>query len=140
MTPDDVRAFVQDHAEHWASRDAALLAADHAENGVVESPTTGTHHGRHQIEQSYERWFDAFPDLEFTIENVVADHDQAAVFFCLTGTHQSTFLGLPATGKRIEFRGVLLERFESGQLVHERRIHDFTGLMVRLGVLKVKPG
>ena len=124
MSPNEIRAFVRSHAE----------------SGVVESPTTGTHHGRRQIAQSYERWSAVFPDLDFKVENVIADHDQAAVFFAVSGTHRGSFLGLPATGKRIQFRGVLLQRFEQNELVYERRIHDFTGLLVRLGVLKVKPG
>ena len=140
MTANEIRALVERRAASFRSQDAAALAADHAEHGVVESPSTGTHRGRREIQESYERWTAAFPGGEYTVETVIVENDQAAVFFRLAGTHQGDFLGLPATGKRIEFQGVLLQRFENNQIVHERRIYDFSGVMIKLGILKVKPG
>ena len=56
MTPTDIRTFVQLHADHVCSHDATRMAADYAEDGVVESPSTGTHRGRQQIEESYKTW------------------------------------------------------------------------------------
>ena len=44
-----------------------------------------------------------------------------------------------ATGKRIEFGCVFLKRREGELVAHERRIYDFSGLLIKLGVLKVKP-
>ncbi len=140
MTADEIRDFVRRHIENLNTHDSTLVAASHAENGVVESPSTGTHRGRKEIAQRYELWVAAFPDLAFAVEDVVVELSQAALFFRLTGTHRGEFLGLPATGKRIEFRGVFLQRLENEQIVHERCIYDFSGLLIRLGVLKVKPG
>ena len=59
--------------------------------------------------------------------------------FHAAGTHQGEFLGLPATEKQVEFRAVFLQELQDDHIVHERRIYDFTGLLIRLGVLKVKP-
>ena len=47
----------------WRARDAAALAADHAADGVVVSPTGGVLEGRAEIERIYRVWFSAFPDL-----------------------------------------------------------------------------
>ncbi len=138
MTPDEIRDFVRRYAEHLNAHDAAVVAADHAENGIVESPSTGTHRGRLEIAQWYDLWMTAFPDLAFTVEDVVAENSQAVLFFRLTGTQRGKFLGLPATGKRIEFRGVFLQRLENEQIVHERCIYDFSGVLIKLGVLTVK--
>jgi steroid delta-isomerase-like uncharacterized protein len=140
MTTDEIRTFVQRHVEHISTHDAVLTAGDHAEDGILESPSTGTHQGRTEITQNYERWNRAFPDFEVMLDNIVAEDDQAAVFFRLAGTHHGDFLGLPATGKRIEFRGVMLLRFESNLIAYERRLYDFSGLLIKLGILKVKPG
>ena len=49
-------------------------------------------------------------------------------------------MGLPPTGKRIEFLFVALQRFENDKIARERRIYDFSGLLIKLGVLRVKPG
>ena len=76
------------------------------------------------------------------MEKVVAETDRAAVFFTVSGTHEGSFLGLPATGRQIEFRGVRLVRlvrFKGSHMAHERFLYDFSGMLVKLGVLRVSP-
>ena len=140
MTTDETRTFVQRHVENLRSHDAALAARDHADDGILESPSTGTHRGRGEIAQNYDRWYRAFPDIESTVDHVIAEDNHAAVFLRFAGTHQGDFLGLPPTGKRIEFQAVFLQQLHYNQIVHERRIYDFSGLLIKLGILKVKPG
>ena len=48
-------------------------------------------------------------------------------------------MGLAPTDKRFRFRLVYLIEVKDGQIVRERRIYDFTGLLVQVGVLKAKP-
>jgi steroid delta-isomerase-like uncharacterized protein len=139
MTPDQVRRFVERHVDAYEARDPQLLAADHAPTGTVESPSAGQQVNPAQIAGAYERWFAAFPDLDLQIENLVADTDQAAAFVRVTGTHRGDFMGLPATGKHIEFPVVLLLQFQDNLIVHERRVYDFSSVLIQLGLLKVKP-
>ena len=49
------------------------------------------------------------------------------------------FFGLPGTNRRIDFRGSRLMQMNGELIVHERRIYDFTGLLVQMGVLRAKP-
>ena len=56
-----------------------------ASSRVPASESSG---GRQAIAQGYARWFAAFSDMELFIDSVVAEGDQAAVIFRLTGTHQ----------------------------------------------------
>ncbi len=140
MTTDEIRAFEVDHVAKIGTHDANVIAADFTDDGVVESPSLGIQRGRQAIAQGYARWFAAFSDMELFIDSVVAEGDQAAVIFRLTGTHQGEFMGLPPTGKRIEFLFVALQRFENDKIARERRIYDFSGLLIKLGVLRVKPG
>ena len=139
MTAEEVQAFAHGFFDHLQARDAAVLAEDYAPDATADSPSLGTLQGRSAIEQGHRRWFSAFPDLVLTLEEVVAQDDIATLVFRATATHQDEFLGLPATGKRIEFRAVFLLKLRDHQIVYERRIYDFTGLLIRLGVLKVKP-
>ncbi len=140
MTPDEIRAFMTQHQAKFDAGDAAALAADYTEDGTMETLSTGTHRGRQQIEEFYQRWTQAFPGMGHTAETVVAEEDRAASFFVVSGTHAGNFLGLPATGKRIELRCVRLVRFEHGLIAHERFVYDFSGLLIKLGVVKAKPG
>jgi len=123
----------------WRARDAGALAADHAADGVVVSPTGGVLEGRAEIERIYRVWFTAFPDLSFTTEDLIIEDDRVALLCRVTGTHSGEFFGTPATGRHIDVAGALIYRLENGAIVHERRILDFTGLLVQVGVLRAKP-
>ncbi len=81
--PDEVRTFVPRHLERFQQRDPAALAAAHAVDGIVDSPSAGTHRGRPAIEKVYRAWFAAFPDLEITQDDLVVENDHAALFFQL---------------------------------------------------------
>ena len=139
VTADEVRAFAERHIDHWVALDAAAIAADHALDGVVDSPSAGTHRGREAIRKTLQQWIDSFPDLRFTCEQIIADTDAAAIVFSLRGTQQEPFLGVPAAGQVLESRMVLIQRFENGLVAHEQRIYDFTLVLARLGVIKIGP-
>ena len=139
MTADEVRAFAERHIEHWQARDAAAIAADHAPDGVVESPSAGTHQGRQAIRKALQTWFDSFPDMRFPTEQIVADTDAAAIVVTVQGTQQGEFFGVPAAGQHLKFRMVLAQRFENGLITHEQRIFDFTSVLARLGLIKIRP-
>jgi steroid delta-isomerase-like uncharacterized protein len=139
MTRDEVFALFERREAAWRTRNAALLAEDHMEDGVVVSPTGGVLEGRADIKHIYEVWFRAFPDLTFTTEDLIVDDDRVALLGRVCGTHQGEFLGMSATGRRIEISCVFIYRLENGAIAHERRVLDFTGLLVQVGVLRAKP-
>ena len=124
MTRDEIFALFNRREAAWEARDAASLTADHAADGVVVSPTGGVLEGRVEIERIYRVWFTAFPDL---------------VLCRITGSHAGEFFGMPPTGRRIEVAGAFIYRLQNGLIAHERRILDFTGLLVQVGVLRAKP-
>ena len=57
----------------------------------------------------------------------------------LSGTHAGEFFGVAATGRHIEVQIVMILTIADGLIVEERRIYDFTGFLVQVGVLKAKP-
>ena len=137
MTPEEVQAFVHRYVGYQQAHDAVALAKLYTVDATVESPFVGTHKGRDAIEKGFRRWFASFPDLKFAPEGIVAAGSEVSLAFHASGTHQGEFLGL--TGKRVEFRAVFLLTLADDHIVHERRIYDFTGLLIKLGILKVKP-
>lgn len=139
MTRAEIERFYEDRRRAWFDRDPAALAAGHAEDGVVESPTHGRLTNRAAIRGVYATWFDAFPDLKFVQEDLIVEDDRAAVFFLSTGTHMKPFASVPASGRHMELRGVFLATFRDGLITHERRYYDSTALLVQIGMLKTKP-
>ena len=59
----------------------------------------------------------AFPDLEMTIEQQIAEGPWVATRVTYRGTHAGEFGGIPATGRRIEFAGTAMDRLEGGKVV-----------------------
>ena len=137
MTADEGRAFAKRHIDHYTELDAVGIAGDHAPDGVVESPSAGTHTGTEAICENLQRWFDSFPDFRFTTEQIVADTDAAAIVLMIRGTQQGAFFGVAPAGQHLEFRMVLIQRFENGLIAHEQRVYDFSGVLAKLGVIKI---
>jgi predicted ester cyclase len=59
----------------------------------------------------------AFPDLEMTIEQQIAEGPWVATRVSFRGTHMGEFAGVPATGRRIEYSGTAMDRLENGKVV-----------------------
>ena len=140
MTRDQLVTLFAHREDLWKRRDARGLAATHSDNGTVISPMFATVHGRPAIEKSYKDIFAVFPDMEMVAEELVIDDDRAAQAFRAVATHAQDFFGISATHRRFDIQGVLLFRVENDLIVHERRIYDFTSLLIQVGVLKARPG
>jgi C-1 hydroxylase len=139
LTHTDLRAFVDRYITVQQRRDPAELAAFHAEDGIVESPMYGTLVGRAAVEEAWRAFFRSFPDATFDVEQVIVEPPDLAVFATVTATHVNEFFGLPGTNRRIDFRGARLMRMDGDLIAQERRIYDFTGILVQVGVLRAKP-
>jgi len=139
MTRDEIVAFFGRRQELYDNLDAAALAADYADDAVIESPSAGVHTGRAAAEQSLRGVFGAFLDMKVKMEGLVIDGDRVAQALSIEGTHIGAFMGVPPTGKHFRLTAVFLYEIGACQIVRERRIYDFTGLLVQIGMLKAKP-
>jgi steroid delta-isomerase-like uncharacterized protein len=64
-----------------------------------------------------------------------AEEAKVCTRFTWTGTHRGTFLGIPATGKHIAVKGVVIDRLEGGKMADSRILMDTFGMMQQLGVI-----
>ncbi len=77
----------------------------------------------------------AFPDVHYTIEDIVLGEDKAALRVTMRGTHRGEFLGVAPTGRTIEVQELQIEHLRDGQIVaHWHQIDDL-GLQRQLGLL-----
>jgi uncharacterized protein (TIGR02246 family) len=139
MTRDEILALVERRRAAWGAHDPVALARTHAEDGIAVSPFGGAQEGRAEIERVYTLWFSAFPDIAMEKGDLLIDGDRAVLITRLAGTHAGDFFGLPPTGRHVEVQVALLMKVAGGVVVEERRIYDFTGVLVQVGVLKAKP-
>jgi steroid delta-isomerase-like uncharacterized protein len=76
----------------------------------------------------------AFPRMEFSIDHMVAEEDRVAVRFRIRAVHSGDYLGIPATGRTVEFSGMVLYRLEEGRIVETWLHPDNLTLLQQLGV------
>ena len=139
MTRDEANVLFAARDAMWGRGDIHGLASLHAEDGIIISPLFGIIRGLPAIEKSYREIFKIFNDLTLTTNEIVADGDRVAQFFSTRATHTSEVFGIPATGRKFVIQGVLIFSFEDGRIIKERRLYDFTGMLVQLGLLKARP-
>jgi steroid delta-isomerase-like uncharacterized protein len=140
MTRNEIADFLARRADGWARHDATALAADHADDAVVDSPLAGGKvTGREAIERLYQTYFNAFPDLTTKEEEITIDGDRVAVLMRGAGTDTGGFMGLAPTGRAVEFAVALFYELRDGRIIRERRVYDFAGLLLQVGALKAKP-
>jgi steroid delta-isomerase-like uncharacterized protein len=139
VTRDEAQQFFDRRVAAWRLRDVDVLMNAHTDDCVLESPLAGKVTGRAAIENVYRAFVKSFPDL--TIENpeFVADGDRIVQTVTFSGTNTGGFMGMAPTGKHFSFDAVLICTMHDGLIAHEKRIYDFTGFLLEIGVLKAKP-
>jgi steroid delta-isomerase-like uncharacterized protein len=139
MTHDEVLTLLARREEAWRQRDSVALAADYTDDCVIDSPYGGRLEGRRAAEDVYAQFFRAFPDLKFNPLATVIDGDTVALLTTISGTHRGEFFQLPPTNRPFSINVAWFYTFAGDRIAFERRVYDFTGLLVKIGVLKAKP-
>jgi steroid delta-isomerase-like uncharacterized protein len=100
---------------------------------IGHSPTGDTNF--EQWKQHRASLYTAFPDLNWTIEDMIAEGDKIVVRFRASGTQKGTFQGLPPTERPINITGVAIYRIASGKFAEDWAFMDTLGVMRQLGVI-----
>jgi len=78
-----------------------------------------------------------FPDIQWTLEEMVAEGDKVAVRYTMRGTHQGVFLGVQPTGKPIVVQAINFYRLVDNQIIEEYGQPDMLGLLQQIGAVSV---
>ncbi len=74
----------------------------------------------------------AVPDLELTVEDLIAEGDKVVARNTWRGTHKGDFFGLPASNRRFTLEGIVIWRIAGGKIVERWATVDRLGLMQQL--------
>lgn len=80
---------------------------------------------------------ETFPDLEATVNKMIAEDDLVAVSNTYTGTHEGEFMGATGTGETVTFDGLVFFRIGDGKVAETWGLIDNLGLMRQLGVTEI---
>jgi len=76
-----------------------------------------------------------FPDIQWSLKDIVAEGDKVAAHFIMHGTHQGSFFGVPPTQKAIVVQAMNFYHLSDGQIVEEHGQPDFLGLLQQIGAM-----
>ena len=139
MTRDEIDRQLSLQKEAFARRDGDALTALHAPDGTFESPAYGVVQGRPAIREVYQYWYTAFPDFLLTWETALIDPPRASYMWLFTGTTSGPFFGDTKPGSKITMTGASESLYGPEGIIAIRHVFDFSGTLMRTGVLKVKP-
>lgn len=77
----------------------------------------------------------AFPDLQETIEDLIAEGDKVVERFSLRGTHRGEFMGVAPTGREVSWTAQAIYRMVDGKIAEIWVEANLLGLMLQLGVI-----
>jgi predicted ester cyclase len=80
-----------------------------------------------------------FPDVVSTIEDLIAEGDKVVARWTSHATHRGEYMGIPPTGREVEFAGISLYRIERNRITESWTVEDELGLMLQIGTVP-EPG
>jgi steroid delta-isomerase-like uncharacterized protein len=121
--------------EGWNRGNLAVVDQIYAPNYVQHEPAPVPVTSSEALKHYVAGYRSAFPDLSFTIDDLIAEEDKVVWRFTSTGTNSGSFMGMPPTGKPSTVTGIVVFRFENSRIVEAWVNFDALGLMQQLGVI-----
>ncbi len=136
MQPEENKALIRRFVEEVLNQknlDAVdeLLTPDHLDHSVPP----GLPPGREGIRQGMAMYLAAFPDLQVTIDDQIAEGDKVTNRYTSRATHRGELFGLPPTGNRVTYTTTDVIRVAGGKLAKRWAVDDRLGMMQQLGVV-----
>ena len=136
MSTEDNKAVVRRFYEEVMNQKKRAVLDEVFDLNVVDHfAPPGTPGGLEGARQTLGMFLTAFPDLHFTVEDLIAEGDKVVARATLSGTQQGAFMGIPPTGKHVTMTGIDINRFVGGKSVEHWVEMDTLGLMQQLGVI-----
>ena len=96
----------------------------------------GSNRGPESMRQLITMLHTAFPDVHYTIEEMLAEGDMVSCRLIMNGTHQGSFMGIAPTGRSVRQQAQMhFVRFRNGKVIEHWAVRDDLGLMRQLDII-----
>jgi steroid delta-isomerase-like uncharacterized protein len=134
MSTEDNKAHVRRGFEAVNQKNLAVFD-ELLDPDVVFHNASTTMQGLEAYKQFLSMYITAFPDLQFTVEDMIAEGDRVVARCTTRGTHQGSLMGIPPTGKQVKSTLIFIDRIVNGKGVEQWSNGDDLGLLQQLGVI-----
>jgi steroid delta-isomerase-like uncharacterized protein len=107
------------------------------EDFVELDPLPGQSQGRDGLKEVIRQMRASFPDMHWVVDEMIGEAEKVCTRFTWTGTQRGPFLGVPASGRHITVKGVVIDRLVAGKMADSRILMDTLSMMQQLGALPV---
>jgi steroid delta-isomerase-like uncharacterized protein len=129
------KALVRGFLESWNSGDLKSMERLWAPD-MVHHTRTGKY-GRAQVFSLIAGFMEAFPDIKFSIDSIIAEGDLVTTRMTARATHRQSFMGVPATGREIKCTAMGTVRIANGRIVEHWSVMDELYMLQQLGLVPV---
>ena len=129
---DLVRGWIENlNKQNWAAIDECIAASFIGHEPEREARREG-------MEESFTRFYKAFPDYLWTIEDIIAEGDKVVVRMTGLGTHKGEYGGVAPTDKQAKLPNIGIFRIAGGKIVEDWPQRDNLGFLRQLGILPTR--
>jgi steroid delta-isomerase-like uncharacterized protein len=120
----------------WNSHDPAHVAAHYTEDCYgMDVAIARPQIGRAGVQGMFAAYYQAFPDLTITEDDMIVDGDHVALFWTAHATHLGPILNIPPSGRPVTARGVNRLVLQDGLVCETLTIWDVAGMLRGMGLL-----
>jgi steroid delta-isomerase-like uncharacterized protein len=127
-----IRRFIDDVINHGRYEVCDEIVA---EDFLELDPLPGQREGREGLKEIIAMLRSAFPDIHWVTHETISSGEKVVTRFTWTGTHRGDFLGIPATGRPVTVKGIVIDRVVNSRMTDSRILMDTFGMMTQLGVI-----
>src|SRR4051812_26918075 len=125
MTTEDNKKFMNHFLEEVINKKNLDAANDLVSEDFTEHvPFPGQGPGREGLKFALTSMFTGFPDLNWKVQEQIAEGEKVVTRFTWTGTHKGEFMGIPPTHKKVEVWGVVIDVVSNGLFSESRILMD----------------
>ena len=135
MSIEENKEIVRRYQEAYNNNDLDALSEIVAMDVLTPRIMAGVPSGLEGAKAVHQIMLKGFPDFHTRIDDLIAEEDKVAAQITMTGTNTGTFMGMPPTGKRVEFTGIFIARIGNGRIVEHWGEEDSVSLMRQLGIM-----
>ena len=132
-----INRFVE---ELWNQRQLDVADAIFAKDCVTHQLRSGAAidtvpRGPGAMKEHVAGWVASFPDFRFIVEQMLSEGDRVVTQLLMEGTHQGAWMGIPASGKKMQIRMFTVHRVVQGKIVEDWVLVEALGLFQQLGLV-----
>jgi steroid delta-isomerase-like uncharacterized protein len=125
----NVRIVKKFFEEVWNKGNSSAVDEFLAPGFIDHNALSGDRKGLQGYKDTVSNFRTAFPDITYSLDQVLAEGDRVAIRLSAHGTHKGNFMGIPASTKQVSFGGMTFIRIQGGKLAELWGLVDMPGLL-----------